>query len=38
MSQFKNPVDALPKRLCFDHGTLLADDLTCKRTGQRRKP
>jgi 8-oxo-dGTP diphosphatase len=31
------PVDALPGALCFDHGTILADYLTYKRTGQRRK-
>ncbi|ATB37431.1 ADP-ribose pyrophosphatase [Cystobacter fuscus] len=31
------PVDALPRELCFDHGTILADYLTYKRTGQRRK-
>lgn len=31
------PLDALPKELCFDHGTILADYLTYKRTGQRRK-
>jgi 8-oxo-dGTP diphosphatase len=31
------PVDALPQELCFDHGTILADYLTYKRTGQRRK-
>ncbi|RKG63356.1 NUDIX hydrolase [Corallococcus sp. CA054B] len=30
-------VDALPKDLCFDHGTILSDYLTYKRTGQRRK-
>jgi len=30
-------VDALPKDLCFDHDTLLSDDLASKRTGQRRK-
>jgi 8-oxo-dGTP diphosphatase len=30
-------VDALPKDLCFDHGTILADYLTYKRTGKRRK-
>ncbi|HEX8818688.1 MAG TPA: NUDIX hydrolase [Archangium sp.] len=31
------PVDALPQELAFDHGTILADYLTYKRTGQRRK-
>jgi 8-oxo-dGTP diphosphatase len=31
------PVDALPKDLCFDHDTILADYLAYKRTGQRRK-
>ncbi len=31
------PVDALPGDLCFDHGTILADYLAYKRTGQRRK-
>lgn len=31
------PVDALPKELCFDHSTILADYLAYKRTGQRRK-
>lgn len=31
------PLDALPRELCFDHGTILADYLTYKRTGQRRK-
>jgi 8-oxo-dGTP diphosphatase len=31
------PVDALPQELCFDHGTILADYLSYKRTGQRRK-
>ncbi|ADO71086.1 NUDIX domain-containing protein [Stigmatella aurantiaca] len=31
------PLDALPQELCFDHGTILADYLTYKRTGQRRK-
>jgi 8-oxo-dGTP diphosphatase len=31
------PLDDLPKELCFDHGTILADYLTYKRTGQRRK-
>lgn len=30
-------LDALPADLCFDHGTILADYLTYKRTGQRRK-
>ncbi|WP_375766456.1 NUDIX hydrolase [Archangium gephyra] len=31
------PVDGLPAELCFDHGTILADYLAYKRTGQRRK-
>src|SRR6218665_650524 len=31
------PVEALPTELCFDHGTILPDYLTYKRTGQRRK-
>ena len=31
------PVNALPKDLCFDHGTILSDYLAYKRTGQRRK-
>jgi 8-oxo-dGTP diphosphatase len=31
------PLDALPRELCFDHGTILADYLAYKRTGQRRK-
>ncbi len=31
------PLDALPQDLCFDHGTILADYLAYKRTGQRRK-
>ena len=31
------PLDALPEPLCFDHGTILADYRTYKRTGQRRK-
>ena len=31
------PVNALPQELCFDHGTILADYLSYKRTGQRRK-
>ncbi|MCP3141288.1 NUDIX domain-containing protein [Pyxidicoccus xibeiensis] len=30
-------LDALPKDLCFDHGTILADYRAYKRTGQRRK-
>jgi len=30
-------LDALPGDLCFDHGTILSDYLTYKRTGQRRK-
>ncbi|RKH66783.1 NUDIX domain-containing protein [Corallococcus llansteffanensis] len=29
--------DELPKDLCFDHGTILSDYLTYKRTGKRRK-
>ncbi|MFL5343544.1 MAG: NUDIX domain-containing protein [Hyalangium sp.] len=31
------PLNALPKDLCFDHGTILSDYLAYKRTGQRRK-
>lgn len=31
------PLDGLPEELCFDHGTILADYLAYKRTGQRRK-
>lgn len=31
------PLSALPKDLCFDHGTILSDYLAYKRTGQRRK-
>ena len=31
------PRDALPRELCFDHGTILADYLRYRRTGQRRK-
>jgi 8-oxo-dGTP diphosphatase len=31
------PLDGLPEPLCFDHGTILADYLAYKRTGQRRK-
>jgi len=31
------PLNALPKELCFDHGTILSDYLAYKRTGQRRK-
>ncbi|MBJ6763221.1 NUDIX hydrolase [Myxococcaceae bacterium JPH2] len=31
------PVSALPQDLCFDHGTILSDYLTYKRTGKRRK-
>ena len=31
------PPDALPSPLCFDHGTILADYLRYRRTGQRRK-
>ena len=30
-------VDALPRELCFDHGTIVNDYLTYKRTGKRRK-
>jgi 8-oxo-dGTP diphosphatase len=30
-------LNALPKDLCFDHGTILSDYLAYKRTGQRRK-
>ncbi|MBN9683878.1 MULTISPECIES: NUDIX domain-containing protein [unclassified Corallococcus] len=30
-------MDALPQDLCFDHGTILSDYLTYKRTGKRRK-
>jgi 8-oxo-dGTP diphosphatase len=30
-------LDALPQDLCFDHGTILSDYRTYKRTGQRRK-
>lgn len=30
-------LDALPQPLCFDHGTILSDYLTYRRTGQRRK-
>ena len=30
-------LEALPAELCFDHGTILSDYLTYKRTGQRRK-
>lgn len=30
-------IDELPKELCFDHGTILADYLHYKRTGQRRR-
>ncbi|XXF75912.1 NUDIX hydrolase [Myxococcaceae bacterium GXIMD 01537] len=30
-------LDALPPDLCFDHGDILADYRTYKRTGQRRK-
>jgi hypothetical protein len=43
MSQYRNPIPTvdciieLPGELCFDHGTLFADDLAYKRTGQRRK-
>jgi 8-oxo-dGTP diphosphatase len=31
------PVDALPSPLCFDHGTIVSDYLTYRRTGMRRK-
>jgi 8-oxo-dGTP diphosphatase len=31
------PRDALPQELCFDHGTILADYLRYRRTGERRK-
>ncbi|MCI0574343.1 MAG: NUDIX hydrolase [Myxococcaceae bacterium] len=31
------PLAALPKELCFDHGTILADYLAYRRTGARRK-
>jgi len=31
------PIDALPSPLCFDHGTILSDYVTYKRTGKRRK-
>lgn len=31
------PIDELPQDLCFDHGTILQDFLTYKRTGKRRK-
>lgn len=31
------PLDALPAPLAFDHGTILADYLTYRRTGVRRK-
>ena len=37
MAPYKNPMDGLPQELCFDHGTILADYLAYKRTGQRRK-
>jgi 8-oxo-dGTP diphosphatase len=30
-------LDELPQELCFDHGTILSDYLTYKRTGKRRK-
>ncbi len=30
-------LDALPSPLCFDHGTILSDYVTYKRTGKRRK-
>ncbi len=31
------PLDALPEDLCFDHATIVADYLTYRRTGRRRK-
>ncbi len=31
------PINELPSPLCFDHGTILADYVTYKRTGKRRK-
>jgi 8-oxo-dGTP diphosphatase len=31
------PVDAIPSQLCFDHGEILRDYLTYRKTGQRRK-
>lgn len=31
------PITELPPDLCFDHGQILADYLTYKRTGKRRK-
>ena len=31
------PIDKLPRDLCFDHDQILADYLTYKRTGKRRK-
>ncbi len=30
-------LDELPRELCFDHGTIVADYLAYKRTGKRRK-
>ncbi len=30
-------LDAIPKDLCFDHGTIVSDYLIYKRTGKRRK-
>lgn len=30
-------IDQLPQDLCFDHGTILQDFVTYKRTGKRRK-
>ncbi len=30
-------LDALPQDLCFDHGTILSDFVTWRRTGKRRK-
>ena len=30
-------LDGLPRELCFDHGTILSDYVTYKRTGKRRK-
>jgi 8-oxo-dGTP diphosphatase len=30
-------IDEIPRELCFDHGAIVADYLTYKRTGKRRK-
>jgi 8-oxo-dGTP diphosphatase len=30
-------LDELPREMCFDHGTILSDYVTYKRTGKRRK-